>query len=370
MKKAVKLSVLAFLMLNTNYVFAQWDGSVPPVNTHTQSNVSIGLGPSYQARLDILTNADPLSILPFPSSNDLIPGFRMQRNHYGGISFNHPPANIMEIWREYYSSPSSGSGNELKFVVDNDGRLGLNKQPSRTLDVGGNANVDYAVTIGQVGAAGSPSSDMLTVNGNMTLTQPIDSRWRNIRARSNSGALQIAANTGSIDGGSIELYGPNASGREGQVNLISYGDAGNPGIHFGNYNPVSGTWTSHMRISTDGKVAIGAENLPTPGDYRLYVDKGILTERIKVALPSDPTNWSDFVFDNDYELMPLQDVEKFIQKNKHLPEIPSTAEVHKEGLDLAQMDAKLLQKVEELTLYIIQQQKEIEKLKNEFKVHN
>jgi hypothetical protein len=97
------------------------------------------------------------------------------------------------------------------------------------------------------------------------------------------------------------------------------------------------------------------------------VEDGILTERIKVALPSDPTNWSDFVFADDYKLRSLDEVEDFIKENKHLPEIPSTEEVHKEGLDLAQMDAKLLQKVEELTLYVIQQQKEIDYLKSKIK---
>ncbi|MBN8671848.1 MAG: hypothetical protein J0L80_14240 [Chitinophagales bacterium] len=114
----------------------------------------------------------------------------------------------------------------------------------------------------------------------------------------------------------------------------------------------------------DGQLRIGT-SVSMPSGYKLYVQDGILTEKVKVALSSDPTNWSDFVFDETYELRPLSEVEKFIQKNKHLPEIPSTAEVHKEGLDLAQMDAKLLQKVEELTLYIIQQQKEINNLKKQ-----
>ncbi|KAA5534851.1 hypothetical protein F0919_09620 [Taibaiella lutea] len=367
MKRTFKLSVLALLMLNTNYLFAQWDGSAPPVNTYTQSNVGIGTvpGPVSDARLHILTNADPASNY----SLNLIPGFLIQRNLYTS-GFGIPPnvSNIMEIWSQHYPSGAPSFGNQLKFVVDNNGQLGLNKKPGRTLDVGGEANIDGSVTIGEVGAAGSPSSDMLTVNGNMTLTQPVDSRWRYIRSRSNSGVLYLAANTESSDGSTIELSGPNASGREGQVRFISYGpEATGGGVQFWNFDPTTTIWRSHMRVLSNGKVAIGPETLPTPGDYKLYVDGGILTQRIKVALPSDATNWSDFVFDNDYELMPLCDVEKYIEQNNHLPEIPSTAEVHKEGLDLAQMDAKLLQKVEELTLYLIQQQKEIEELRKKLK---
>ena len=118
-----------------------------------------------------------------------------------------------------------------------------------------------------------------------------------------------------------------------------------------------------MRITADGRVTIGPTTMAIPAGYKLFVKDGILTEKVKVALSSDLTNWADFVFDDDYELRSLEDVENYIAKHKHLPEIPSTAEVHKDGLDLAQMDAKLLQKVEELTLYVIQQQKEIEALK-------
>jgi hypothetical protein len=70
--------------------------------------------------------------------------------------------------------------------------------------------------------------------------------------------------------------------------------------------------------------------------------------------------WSDFVFDKGYKLRPLKEVESFIKTNGHLPEIPSAKEVAKEGIDLGAMDAKLLQKVEELTLYMIELKQELE----------
>jgi hypothetical protein len=73
--------------------------------------------------------------------------------------------------------------------------------------------------------------------------------------------------------------------------------------------------------------------------------------------------WSDKVFDKNYNLMPLKDVEKFIAKNNHLPNVPSATEVVKNGVAMDEMVSKLLEKVEELTLYTIQQQKEIEELK-------
>ena len=65
--------------------------------------------------------------------------------------------------------------------------------------------------------------------------------------------------------------------------------------------------------------------------------------------------------------MPINEVSKYIEDNKHLPGIPSAEEVVKNGVDLGSMDAKLLQKIEELTLYVAQQQKEIEELREELK---
>jgi hypothetical protein len=72
--------------------------------------------------------------------------------------------------------------------------------------------------------------------------------------------------------------------------------------------------------------------------------------------------WADFVFEDNYILKDLYEVENFILTNKHLPDIPSEKELKKEGLDLPIMDAKLLQKIEELTLYLIEQNKQIQKM--------
>ena len=73
--------------------------------------------------------------------------------------------------------------------------------------------------------------------------------------------------------------------------------------------------------------------------------------------------WADFVFKDDYNLLTLDEVEDHIQKQGHLPNIPSEKEVLQNGISLGQMDAKLLRKIEELTLYTIQQEKEIKRLK-------
>jgi hypothetical protein len=73
--------------------------------------------------------------------------------------------------------------------------------------------------------------------------------------------------------------------------------------------------------------------------------------------------WADYVFDKKYYLRPLDEVEKFIQQNHHLPDLPSASTVAKEGIDVAEMQSKLLSKIEELTLYVIELKKEVEILK-------
>jgi hypothetical protein len=75
------------------------------------------------------------------------------------------------------------------------------------------------------------------------------------------------------------------------------------------------------------------------------------------------TGWSDFVFEKDYNLMPLADVDKYIKENNHLPGVPSANEVISNGNNLGEMDAILLKKIEELTLYVIELKKENEELK-------
>jgi|GEM_PF-424048 len=99
-------------------------------------------------------------------------------------------------------------------------------------------------------------------------------------------------------------------------------------------------------------VGIGTTNITEPG-FKLYVESGIRTRKVKVDLAT----WADYVFEPDYHLPGLQEVENFIRKNKHLPDMPSANTVRMEGLDLGNNQALLLQKIEELTLYLIEQEK-------------
>lgn len=90
--------------------------------------------------------------------------------------------------------------------------------------------------------------------------------------------------------------------------------------------------------------------------YNLYVAKGIRTERIKVDVAAN-NGWADYVFEEDYELMPTLELEAYIKEHKHLPGVPSAAEVAEEGIDLAEINKILLEKIEELTLRVIELEK-------------
>jgi hypothetical protein len=126
--------------------------------------------------------------------------------------------------------------------------------------------------------------------------------------------------------------------------------AGNPSKHLIEYT--AGTRYDLMTF-TNGRVGIGTS---TP-DEMLTVNGKIHAKEVIVALTGP---LADYVFEPEYRLKPLHEVEQFVRTNKHLPGIPSAAQVEEKGLSMGEMQNKLLQKVEELTLYIIEQQKQID----------
>jgi len=112
-----------------------------------------------------------------------------------------------------------------------------------------------------------------------------------------------------------------------------------------------------LRIKSDGRVGIGTSD---PKGFKLAVNGSIRAKEIKV----ENANWPDYVFAPSHNLILLENLESYILQHKHLPEIPSAAEVNQNGFNLGEMDAKLLRKIEELTLYIITQDKEMKAMKS------
>lgn len=123
------------------------------------------------------------------------------------------------------------------------------------------------------------------------------------------------------------------------------------------YSGVTGQ--ASLILNNTGNVGIGT----TTPQNKLDVNGTIHSKEVKVDL----TGWPDYVFEKSYKLTPLSELKSYLDTNKHLPEIPSASEVEQHGLKLGEMNALLVKKIEELTLYLIQQQEQINALKEEIK---
>jgi hypothetical protein len=210
------------------------------------------------------------------------------------------------------------------------------------------------------------NSVQLPVRGNQTITQN-----GAIVTLSNGGGSISLQSTIVTPGNNVSILGNGSAGTPYVVSSTDtslYADNGNinaattvNGNRIVSMNG-SNIWFNSGSSQPNGKIYIGstASYPSTTGNYKLYVEGGILTEKVKVALRST-ANWADYVFEKNYDLMPLKNVEEYIAIHKHLPGIDSASELTKNGLDLAEMQAKHMAKIEEMMLYIIQQNKTIEK---------
>lgn len=171
----------------------------------------------------------------------------------------------------------------------------------------------------------------------------------------NSDAVQIRNNTPTVGTGFDLLWLTYDKYQTNDVGLIT---ASAP--------PVLNDWAAPMfTVRASGKAAFGTTNYNCAdcAGYRLFVKDGIRTEKVKVDVAA-ANGWADYVFEKEYKLMPLAELENFIKENKHLPEVPTTNEAIEKGVELKEMNILLLKKVEELTLHVIDLNKKIEEIQN------
>lgn len=174
-------------------------------------------------------------------------------------------------------------------------------------------------------------------------------------------------NSIAVSGSQMTFTAPKYSFTNAGITLGKNATTKNPEISFGGANKISvGTDSNAMNFSassysfTTGKVGIGCEN--TAEEFALAVKGGILTDDVLIR---SQQQWPDYVFGKDYNLMSLPELKRYISENRHLPDMPSETEVAGDGVSVGEMQALLLRKVEELTLYTIQQQEMIERLREQ-----
>lgn len=224
-----------------------------------------------------------------------------------------------------YGNILFGTNSTEKMRITTDGNVGVGvTAPSEKFEVNGNIKAS-----GLILPSGAGAGKVLTSNASGEAT------WQTATATASDGW--------SFDGNTVGV-------------LKKFGTTNNYDL------PIIANNIECMRVLTNGSVVIGTTIRPA-ADAKLAVDGFIYSRKVKVT----NTGWADYVFAPSYKLPSLSEVEAFIKKNQHLPDIPSAAEVAKNGLDLGDNQVALLKKIEELTLYLIEIKKENEQMRKEIK---
>ncbi|NCT74298.1 MAG: hypothetical protein GXC78_07210 [Chitinophagaceae bacterium] len=157
----------------------------------------------------------------------------------------------------------------------------------------------------------------------------------------------VADNNGNVAYRNVSTIGGGSGSISGTINYLA------------KYS--SGTTIGNSLLFDNGSgVGIGTVSINDTA-YRLFVEKGIRTRKVKV----DVSSWADYVFEQDYKLPTIHEVAEYIRIHKRLPGVPDAATAIKEGVDLADNQVILLQKIEEMTLYIVELNKQMEQMKTE-----
>ncbi len=332
-------------------------------NLYINSNVGINTMPSNY-ELDVNGDANISGNLSFKGTS---------RNIYYGETTSWGK---LKISRTLKASNGTGVKTDV-MIFDEDANVGIGMiDPEYKLDVKGDVNVDgnqylkgnwtklyyggmnswgkltiSAFLKGTNGTNATTNAMTFDERANVGIGTPTPSEKLHVK-----GNIKVDEKLIATDVNATRIY---ASSTVSATRLVALDDLISTNGHFAGDLGVEGT-TIH-----NGAVGIGKA---PEADNMLQVAGTASVQKLVVELQRE---WPDFVFEDSYEKQNLQEVESFIQKNKHLPGVPSAKKVKEEGIDVGQMNAILLQKIEELTLHLIEQQKQIEKLKQDnLMMHN
>jgi len=243
------------------------------------------------------------------------------------------------------SGRSNTSGESNTFMGDNSGRY--NTTGTRNTFIGGFSG--FLNTIGINNTAIGTLANRSNTTGSNNVCLGVTTGYFNTTGNDNI-YIGTSAGKNNVTGSKNVCLGFGAGHNETGSNKLHIANKTTNTLIYGDFA------TEQVAIATDN-------NYISPG-YTLAVGGKIIAEELKVRLQ---TNWPDYVFAADYEKPTLKELEKEIKEIGHLPNIPSAKEVAKEGYHVGEMDVKLLEKIEELTLYLIEMNKEVQELKEENK---
>ena len=251
-----------------------------------------------------------------------------------------------------------------EFLLDVNSRMRLRSSPGNTAGLwlnnvdnsalAGFVGVDNSNNMGFYGGASGWSLVMNTINGNVGIGTAAPQFPLDVRGGFCFGQYKATAGyAGIIIDKSAETQNGYIIHRTAGTDRWVEGTMGNNNFRIHNW--ATGN-TALIINSANNNVGIGTLN-PT---YKLSVNGTIQAKEVRVE-----SGWADYVFEPDYKLRPLTDVQTFITEHKHLPGIPSAKEIQAQGLAVGEVQTKMMEKIEELTLYILDLQKQIDQLKKE-----
>ena len=200
------------------------------------------------------------------------------------------------------------------------------------------------------------ASEFMFEYGNVGIGTATPSEKLSVYGTVNSAPGVISLESSRNDAGYIEVGAistKNAGAEVARIAMLRGGGSYTGLINFLVKPTNEGPLTEAMRIAENGNLLIG-KTTQANAAYKLDINGKARASEIVVN-----TTGADFVFENSYKLRALNELEQFIKENKHLPEIPTANEMVEKGVSLGELNIKLLQKVEELTLYLIEKDKEL-----------
>ena len=314
--------IISMAMCLSFLSFSQWNGGTGPNNIDglIERNGNVKANSLFFGKYggSILGNTDPFAIFSDVISNeqDLL------------IFGNHDATLHLRVWDGHLKI---GSGPNA--IIHNDGsaffhgKLGIaTSNPLERLDIGIDSKIN--IKVGRWAALGVTGSAIATIIGNNAKASTTLDNTMEFMTTTVDGAkaIKMQYNEG------ISFHTHRGSVTSGQV--------------FDGYE--------RMRINNDGNILIGKTS-QSNANYKLDVAGPVRANEIVVN-----TTGADYVFDEDYKLKTLSEVETYIQENGHLPDIPSAEEMQTNGMAVGELNTKLLEKIEELTLYVIELKKKTE----------